>query len=93
MKRTKAQLEAQLKVAQTLVTDRGEVIERQREKIRLLEQGQRSATVEVHQQVYELTNRVADLQRRLLRRAGKVDALQDLVLVAMGKHRGSLRVE
>ncbi len=91
MKRTKAQLEAQLTTAQSLIVATQGVNRAQLERITELEKADRGMVVGLQQQVYQLTNQIADLERRLMRRAGKVDALQDLVLVAMGKHRGSLR--
>ena len=93
MKRTKSQLEAQLKTAQSLVLSHQETIKSQSVKIAEMEERLRNDVAAVKQQYYRISAELDEHKRRLLRRAGKVDALQDLVLIAMGKHHGSLREE
>jgi hypothetical protein len=79
-------VKAQLKVAQSLVVQHQETIRKQHEVIKGLEQANRSEAAALRSDAQALTADLMEHKRRLLRRAGKVDALQDLVLLAM-RHR------
>jgi uncharacterized Rmd1/YagE family protein len=81
MSRTKAQLEAQLKTAQSLVVSHQATIKAQSVKLAEMEQTHRNQVAEIKQQYYKLHGELDEHKRRLIRRAGKVDALQDLVMV------------
>ncbi len=80
MKRTKAQLEAQLTTAQSLVVRHQETITKLLNEFHELRQEDKSRVAELHSDNVALTSRVRELDVRLQARGGRLEELRDLAL-------------
>jgi chromosome segregation ATPase len=80
MKRTKAQLESQLKTAQSLLVRHQETIEKLRGELKELRQADKSRVAELRSDNVALTCRVNELEARLQHRGGKLSMLKEMTM-------------
>lgn len=80
MKRTKAQLQAQLTTAQSLVVRHQATIKKQHGELHELRQDKKTREVELRHDNIALTARVLELETRLQNRGGQLDMLKKMTL-------------
>jgi chromosome segregation ATPase len=80
MKRTKAQLESQLAVAQATITSQQTRLRKQGEQLTDLQKQSKARVAELRSDNVALTCRVNELEARLQHRGGKLSMLKEMTM-------------